>query len=183
MEIQEIWKDIQGYEGLYQISNLGRVKSLERIIITSNNITKKISEKILKPCLRKNGYYSIVLQKNNKSKYYTIHRLVAKEFIPNPDNLPQVNHKDENKLNNNVDNLEWCTSKYNNNYGTHNERHALARSKTVYQYSLSKKLLSIWKSTHDVNYKLGYHQGNIAACCRGERKTAYNCIWSYEKLE
>ena len=180
---KEIWKDIQGYEGLYQISNLGRIKSLERMIITSNNITKKISEKILKPCLRKNGYYSIVLQKNNKSKYYTIHRLVAKEFIPNPNNLPQVNHKDENKTNNNVNNLEWCTSKYNINYGSHNERQSLSRSKTVYQYSLDKKLLNVWKNTHDVNYKLGYHQGNIAACCRGERKTAYNCIWSYEKLE
>ena len=129
METQEIWKDIQGYEGLYQISNLGRVKSLERIIITNNGITKKISEKILKPYLKGNGYYNIVLRKDSKTKCYFVHRLVAKEFIPNPDNLPQVNHKDENKLNNNVDNLEWCTSKYNNNYGTHNERHALARSK------------------------------------------------------
>ena len=183
MEIQELWKDIQGYEGLYQISNLGRVKSLERIIVTNNGITKKISEKILKPYIKGTGYYNIVLRKDSKTKCYFVHRLVANEFIPNPDNLPQVNHKDENKLNNNVDNLEWCTSKYNNNYGTHNERHALTRSKTVYQYSLDKKLLSVWKSTHDVNYKLGYHQGNIAVCCRVERKTAYNCIWSYEKLE
>ena len=118
---KEIWKDIQGYEGLYQISNLGRIKSLERMIITSNNITKKISEKILKPCLRKNGYYSIVLQKNNKSKYYTIHRLVAKEFIPNPNNLPQVNHKDGNKLNNNINNLEWCTNSDNTQHGYDNK--------------------------------------------------------------
>ena len=182
MITKEIWKDIQGYEGVYQISNLGEIKSLERMIVTNDNITKKIKEKILKPCLRKNGYYGIVLKKDDKSKYYAIHRLVAQHFIPNPNNLPQVNHKDENKINNCVENLEWCTSQYNINYGTHNERQALAKSKTVYQYSLEKELLNIWKSTHDVKYKLGYGQGNIASFCRGERKTAYGYIWSYEKL-
>lgn len=182
MTTNEIWKDIQGYEGLYQISNLGRVKSLEKIIITSNNITKRMIEKILKPHLHK-GYYSVTLRKDNKSKVYTIHRLVAKAFIPNPDNLPQVNHKDENKANNHVDNLEWCTPQYNINYGTHNERQALTKSKIVYQYSLDKILLNVWKSTHDVHRKLGYAQGNIARCCRGESKTSNGYIWSYEKIK
>lgn len=179
----EIWKDIQEYEGLYQVSNLGRIKSLEKIIITNNNIIKKMSEKILKTPLHKDGYCYVMLRKDNKSRLFVVHRLVAKEFIPNPNNLPQVNHKDENKLNNNAENLEWCTAQYNINYGTHNERQALAKSKTVYQYSLDKILLNIWKSTHDVYRKLGYAQGNIARCCRGESKTSNGYIWSYEKLE
>lgn len=104
----EIWKDIEGYKGLYQVSNLGRIKSL------GNNKNKK--EKILKSHYDNNGYYSIVLYKNNNRKKYLIHRLIAEAFIPNPNNLPCVNHKDENKQNNNVDNLEWCTQKYNMKY-------------------------------------------------------------------
>lgn len=179
---KEIWKDIQGYEGLYQVSNFGKVKSLNRTIITYNGITRNMSEKILKPRLH-NGYYNVSLQKNNQTKYCTIHQLVANAFIPNPNNLSQVNHKDENKTNNHVDNLEWCTARYNINYGTHNERQALTKSKTVYQYSLDKILLNVWKSTHDVHRKLGYAQGNIARCCRGEYKTSNGYIWSYEKLE
>ena len=107
--LKEVWKDIKGYEGKYQISNLGRVKSL------GNLQTKK--EKLLKTNIR-NGYYTAYLYKNNEKKSLLCHRLVAEAFIPNPDNLPQVNHKDENKLNNRVDNLEWCTIKYNINYSS-----------------------------------------------------------------
>lgn len=105
----EIWKDIKGYEGLYQVSNLGRIKSL-------GNLQNR-KEKLLKVNIY-NGYCIVYLYKNNKKKSYLCHRLVAEAFIPNPDNLPQVNHKDENKLNNRVDNLEWCTSKYNVNYSS-----------------------------------------------------------------
>ena len=101
--MKEIWKDIKGYEGLYQVSNFGRVKS---------------STKILANRLSKRGYYIVTLYKNAKGVTKTVHRLVAQAFIPNPDNLPQVNHKDENKLNNRVDNLEWCTAKYNINYSS-----------------------------------------------------------------
>lgn len=179
---KEIWRDIPEYEELYQISNLGRVKSLERRVITCDGVTRNMTEKILKPCLHR-GYYSIILRKNKKIKYYGVHQLVAKAFIPNPNNLPYINHKDENKANNHVENLEWCTAQYNINYGTHNERQALTKSKTVYQYSLDKVLLNVWKSTHDVHRKLGYAQGNIARCCRGESKTSNGYIWSYEKLE
>ena len=110
---KEIWKDIDGYEGLYQVSNLGRVKSLHHN-----------KEKILKGSYNSKGYYFVKLCKNGISKSIFVHRLVAQEFIPNPDNLPIVNHKDENPRNNNVDNLEWCTQKYNANYGTVRERQA-----------------------------------------------------------
>lgn len=112
--MEEIWKDIINYEGKYEVSNLGRVRSL------SYNGTGEI--KLLKQGTDKKGYKRVGLCKNGKTKHYYVHRLVAITFIPNPDDLSIVNHKDENPANNNVNNLEWCTSEYNNNYGTRNER-------------------------------------------------------------
>lgn len=114
----EEWRDIEGYEGLYQISNLGRVKSLERI--DGNN--HPVKEKIIKPYKTIGGYIQICLWKNGKVKHFQIHRLVAQAFIPNPNNLPECNHKDENPLNNCADNIEWCDHKYNINYGTRTEK-------------------------------------------------------------
>lgn len=117
--LQEIWNDIQGYEGLYQVSNFGRVKSLPKKHDISMGkgyyITK---ERILQPGEDKDGYLQVGLRKNKKTKMRKIHRLVAETFIPNLNNLPQVNHKDENKQNNDVINLEWCNNSYNQNYGT-----------------------------------------------------------------
>ena len=115
--MKEIWKDIKGYEGLYQISNYGEVKSLEK---KAGFSTRK--EKILKQHLDKDGYVKVYLCKNNKVKFLSVHRLIAEAFIPNPNNFPQINHKDENKQNNKIENLEWCTCKYNINYGTRTKR-------------------------------------------------------------
>ena len=112
----EIWKDIKGYEGLYQVSNLGRIKSLPRK--SKNRIVKQ--ENIKKPSTLPKGYLQICLYKNGKVKYSSIHRLVAKTFIPNPNKFPCVNHKDCNPKNNEVSNLEWITYKENNNYKNHN---------------------------------------------------------------
>ena len=112
----EVWKDVIGYEGLYQVSNFGNVKTL-----------KYGKEKILKPGKNSHGYLQVVLCKNNTCKSYSIHRLVAQSFIPNPLNLSEINHKNENKTDNNVYNLEWCEHKYNINYGSHNERSGKAR--------------------------------------------------------
>ena len=111
--MKEIWKDIKGYEKLYQVSNLGNVRRIKFI----NNRTQKDKIKMLKLIKDKKGYLKINLWKNNKSKMFLVHRIVAETFILNPNNLPQVNHKDENKSNNCVENLEWCSQKYNNNYG------------------------------------------------------------------
>ena len=135
----EIWKDIEDYEEYYQISNLGRIRN-------------KKESRILKPS-KSGGYYHISLRYGNK-KEMLIHRLVAKAFIPNPLNLSYVNHKDENKLNNNVENLEWCTAKYNNSYG----KGALARNQRVIQYDLQGNAIKIWESIKEASEELGVSQ-------------------------
>lgn len=121
--MQEIWKPIVGWEGLYEVSNLGNIRSLDKYVNSGikNNIKVLRKGQLLKIRINQ-GYLEVTLTHNNKRKYCKVHRLVAQTFIPNPDNLPQINHKDENPLNNNVENLEWCTAKYNCNYGTRNNR-------------------------------------------------------------
>ena len=165
---KELWKDIKDYEGHYQVSNWGRIKSI-----------KFGKERILKPVTDRHGYLLVSLWKNNKQKTYKVHRLVAEAFIPNPYNLPQVNHKDENPLNNNVNNLEWCNSKYNCNFGTRIERISKRRSKTVLQYDLEGNFIKEWKSTHECG-RNGYDQGNVAACCQGKLKKHKDSIWRYK---
>ena len=166
--MKEIWKDIKDYEGHYQVSNLSRVKSI-----------KFGKERILKPVTDRHGYLIVGLWKNNKQKTYKVHRLVAEAFIDNTDNLPQVNHKDENPLNNNVNNLEWCNSKYNCNFGTRIERISKRRSKTVLQYDLEGNFIREWKSTAECG-RNGFDQGHVAACCRGKLKKHKDSIWRYK---
>ena len=130
----EIWKNIEGYAGKYQVSNLRRVKSMIG------------QEKVLHPKKHRNGHLQIGLHKDKKRKTMYIHRLVAQAFIPNPDNLPCVNHKDENPNNNNVDNLEWCTQKYNCNYGTRVDRIMETKKqqyKKIYKYSFNEYSIKI----------------------------------------
>lgn len=115
----EVWKDVVGYEGIYQISNLGNVKSLNRYAKTKCGNERFFKGKVLIKRLLK-GYERVELNNNGVAKQWSVHRLVALAFIPNPNNLPVINHKDEVKTNNNIDNLEWCTVKYNNNYGNRN---------------------------------------------------------------
>ena len=171
--MEEIWKDIEEYEGLYQVSNLGRVKSLRRNIILRQGIT--------------NGYKKVKLTVNSIHKDYYIHRLVANAFIQNPDNLPQVNHKDEDKANNCANNLEWCTREYNINYGTINIRKSQKqlndknKSKPVCQYSKDGCFIKEWKSTMDVKRNLGFNRSYISECCRGKHAYAYGYIWKFKK--
>ena len=165
---KELWRDIKNYEGHYQVSNFGRVKSI-----------KFGKEIILKPVTDRHGYLLVSLWKNNKQKTYKVHRLVAEAFIDNTDNLPQVNHKDENPLNNNVNNLEWCNSKYNCNFGTRIERISKRRSKTVLQYDLEGNFIREWKSTAECG-RNGFDQGHVAACCRGKLKKHKDSIWRYK---
>lgn len=164
---EENWKDISGYEGLYQISDKGNVKSL------NYNHTGK--ERIMKLGRNHDGYLLVSLYKNGKQKYYRVHRLVAKTFILNSNNLPELNHKDEDKTNNCVENLEWCDRKYNVNYGTRTEK----TSKPVLQFTKNGEFIKEWKSTMDVQRNLGFSQGHISACCLGKRKSSYGFVWKY----
>ena len=169
MNIDEIWCPIKGYEGLYEVSDKGRVRSL-----------KSGKERILKPLRITCGYLQVQLWKNGKQKMYLIHRLVAQAFIPNPDNLPEVNHKDEDKENNSVKNLEWCDRKYNINYGNRNQMVSMKLSKPILQYTKSGVFVREWKSTYDVERNLGYFHNSISYCCNGKLKSAYGYVWKYK---
>lgn len=196
--MEEIWRDIKGYEGKYQVSNLGRVKSL------NYNRTKK--EKVLDFKPSKAGYIIVRLCREGKSKPYQVHRLVALHFIDNPNNYPQVNHKDENKTNNCVDNLEWCTQKYNNNYGTHNKRVSESQKGKVISEETKKKMsknhADVSGSKNPASRKVQcsttgkkfncikeaaeyYHINtvNIVNCCRGKQKYAGTHSITREKLK
>lgn len=164
--MKEIWKDIEGYEGLYQVSNLGKVKSL--------NYNQSGKEKVLKACKSK-GYYYVILCKDSKQKNCSVHRLVANAFIPNPDNLPQVNHIDEDKTNNACFNLEWCERKYNMNFGTRTKRSAEKRSKSVICIETGK----IYPSINQVGRDLGISIGHISDACNGKIKTYKGFHWRY----
>ena len=169
MTNEEIWCPIKGYEGLYEVSDKGRVKSVGYG-----------KERILKPGRNSRGYLQFCLWKNGEQKMYLVHRLVAQTFIPNPDNLPEVNHKDEDKENNSVQNLEWCDRKYNLNFGTRAQRQSEKCSKPVLQYTKSGEFVREWKSIMDVQRNLNYNQSNISKCCTGKCKSAYGFIWRFK---
>ena len=165
--------------GKYQISNLGRVKSLYVI----NNKTKSIvhREKILKQSIRTN-YYGITLSKNGIHKNFTVHRLVAEAFIPNPDNLPEVNHKDENKLNNEVSNLEWCDKKYNMNYGEGAKKSKAQARLNMINNSKPVQCVEtgvIYPSAAAVEKLTGIPACSISSARTGHYKTAGGYHWKY----
>lgn len=179
--VEEVWKIIKDYPN-YIVSNLGRVKNSKG--------------RILKLCLIKDGYYQLCLSKDGISRHHLIHRLVAEAFIPNPNNYPIINHKDENPSNNCAENLEWCTHKYNMNYGNCNKRRSKSlkgkipwckgkkitnrKTKMVLQYNLSGILVNVYKSIKEIYETQGFSKGNICQCCNGKNKTAYGYIWKYK---
>lgn len=159
----EIWKDVVGAEDYYQISNLGRIKN-------------KGTGEVLKPS--KSGGYRHIVLRYGIDKNVLIHRIVAEAFIPNPLNLRCVNHKDENKLNNRVDNLERCTYQYNNRYG----QGAMQRNSKIIQYDLAGNALKIWDSMKEASETLGLNYQSISMCCRNKRKSCGGYAWTYANI-
>lgn len=168
----EIWRDIPGYEGLYQVSNLGRIKTLERIYFCGNHHSARIQREKLLKTTSVGGYKRVLITKNNKRKGYLVHRLVAIVFIPNPDNLPQINHKNEIKTDNRVENLEWCTAQYNNRYGNRRKKMILKNTngkKSTPVICLETNI--IYPSQSQVQRETGIPQSYISACCARKGKT------------
>lgn len=185
--MEEVWKDIRGYEGLYQVSNLGNVRSLN---YGHRGITRNLVPKV-----NNRGRPWVELAKDGRRKALLIYRLVAIEFIPNENNYPEVNHKDENVFNNRADNLEWCTRKYNIDYsfGLHPERrskvdrslHKTGRKNEnrknlkVEQLDMDGNVIREWPNARSVFNSTGMSDWSISECCRGNRKKAYGFRWRY----
>lgn len=189
----EIWKDIRGYEGLYQVSNTGRIRSLDRYIKhSSGNGLQIMRGRVIKLKLH-NGYYFIGLHKDGKCITRNVHRLVAEAFICNPENKPCIDHINTIKTDNRVENLRWCTQLENiNNPATikkmkinHHLKNQFGKlhpySKPVLQFSLTDKFIKKWDCGADIERELGYKNGYISNCCNGKKEKAYNFKW--KKLE
>ena len=173
--MREIWKDIKNYEKLYQISNLGNVRRIDRKTI-----------RMLKQYKNKNtNYKQVILSNENKQKLKLVHRLVAETFIENKENKRCVNHIDGNKENNKVDNLEWCTYSENTNHSYKNQLQKKLYgkdnklSKKIIQYDLEGNMIKVWSALREVQRELGITNGNISSCCNGHSKTAGGYIWKY----
>lgn len=167
--MEEIWKDVEGYEGLYQVSNLGNVRSL--------NYNHRGIVKNLRLSEMGRGYLLVELSAGGKGRTFLVHRLVASAFIPNPNNHPEVNHKDENKHHNNVNNLEWCTRAYNDAYGTGRVRHAKLISKPVEQMK-DGVVVKRWLSATEAS-RCGYSRTRVSECCNGRQQTHKGYEWRY----
>lgn len=180
MQEKEVWKPIKGYEGRYEISNFGNVKSISYLC------GKNVKE--LKPFKDKDGYLTVNLFSNGLRKTLKVHRLVAFHYIEN--NRPQIaleiNHKDECKTNNHYSNLEWVTTKENNNYGTRKERARISNtngklSKKIIQYDLNGFIVKEWNSIMEIQRECGYNHSMISFCCNGKRKRGYGYIWKFKE--
>lgn len=174
----EIWKDIEGYEGIYKISDLGAVKSLARTISYTDGRSRKVEERILKQSDAKDGYKVVTLAKNKNNVMNRVHRLVAKAFIPNEDNKPQVNHINEKKSDNRASNLEWCTSKENINHGTGIERRADKGRKRIMGTHINNGKKIIYKSITE-SEKDGFNSRVITQACRNQRNQHFGYVWRY----
>lgn len=178
--MEEIWKNVIGYEGYYEVSNLGNVRSVDRYVkgngITSDKQLKR--GKTLKQFL-KQGAQSVTLRKEGSYKFRYVYRLVAEAFIPNPNNLPLINHKDEDRTNSNVNNLEWCDYSYNIKYNGASKRSGKKRQKKVIQYDIKMNEIARFDSVGEAAIAVNAHQQNISQACNGKQQKCRGYIWKF----
>lgn len=178
--MKEIWKPILEVEGKFEISNLGNLRGVDRYANVRGGGQRLVKGKNIKPVKCKNGYFEAQITYKGKKYIWMLHRLVAQYFIPNPYNLSEVNHKDENPQNNNVENLEWCTPKYNCNYGTRNKRcMEKVIKKAVNQYTLNGEFVAQYEMINEASRKNGVDASQIIRVCKGKNNTAGGYIWKY----
>jgi len=183
--MQEQWRDIAGYEGRYQVSDQGRVRRTACEITQGNGhseITYSIPPRLLRSFESNCSYQRIGLRMNGQRKYYNVHRLVAQAFVPNPSNLPEVNHKNEDKSDNRAENLEWVTSEQNCNHGTRNKRISdnTSRSRRVLRMTQCGSEVKEYKSISAASRETGISVASIGGVCRGEHHTAGGYKWQYK---
>lgn len=173
--MKEIWKDIKNFEGIYQVSNLGNIKGIDRYVNSGINIKKRlIKEKKKKLTKNKKGYLKVTLFKNGKGTTREVQRFVAETFIPNPNKLPQVNHIDGNKQNNNVNNLEWCTEKENSSHRTNILKKGM---KKVKQYDLNGNFIKEYESVKEASIQTGTKDYLISKVIHNKRNKTGNYKW------
>jgi hypothetical protein len=177
-QMSEIWKSVIGYEGLYEVSSLGNVRSVN---------WRGLGYRKFSPVPDRDGYLQITLTKNGKQQNARVHRLVAMAFVDNPENKPQVNHIDEDRSNNVASNLEWVTCLENNNHGTRNIRVSQSKRNTnckrILQLNKNGDPIREWVSINEVERQLGYDTGLMSKCCKGKKKSAYGYLWKYAMRE
>lgn len=178
----EVWKQIKGYEGLYEVSNMGRIRSVGRSVPVRGGFAYR-NARIRKPNKKRNGYYGLLLSRNHKNNNFLVHRLVAEAFVPNPNGLPQINHKNEDKSDNRADNLEWCTEKYNSNYGTRMDRirknNPRLKGKSVLCIDEFGKTINSYESIQSVK-KDAHNPALVYMCCVGTRHKHHGYIWKFK---
>lgn len=170
-DIVEMWLQVPDYP-LYEVSNFGRVMS--------NNMRNHKEPLLMSTFPDKDGHMKVRLSKDGKAKNLFVHRLVASAFIPNPENLPVVNHKDENPANNHVQNLEWCTQKENTVYKQMPKRRAKSLRKPIAQLDKDGNVIRVWESRSEIEAETGFKGSNITRVCQGERRSAHGFGWRYE---
>lgn len=183
--MKEEWRPCKGYEGFYEVSNMGRVRSIAVYSAKYGKVIERKTPRLHKLETSRDGYKRLTLSLYGNEKHWFVHRLVALAFIPNPENLPFINHKDEDTKNNNVEDLEWCTSAYNSNYGTLPQRirerqiNSAALSKAVFQYELDGTFISAYPSQCEASRQTGVSSDMIGRACRGKAKTAGGFIFKF----
>lgn len=186
--MKEVWKDVVGWEGLYMVSNLGRIRANQRVVRTKGGSLKINREKILRQKQTKYGYMEVCLQEKEtkRHQFVFVHRLVAESFIKNPNGFPFINHIDECKTNNNIDNLEWCTAKYNCNYGTRIERQIISQRnnhpncKKVLCMSLDGKEIHTYNSLSSAARAMGVDKTRLSRICNGHSGAVTSCGYKWK---